>query len=129
MTLVVVLDSIFLSDLLQRKKPVEAVLARLESEGEPLRIPAAVWIETLHALAPRKRAEAARELERTVTFIDVTREIADHAARLQHELRREGSPLGWHDLQIATTALHLEEPLVSNDEAFDSVPGLVRLEH
>lgn len=124
-----VLDSTFLSDLIQRRKGAEAVLQRLEEEGAALRVPAAVWIEVLHTLAPRKRAEVTKELERSVRFVEMDRELADDAARLQYELRAEGAPLGWHDLQIAVTALRSHEPVVSNDNAFDGVPGLVRIAH
>lgn len=125
----VVLDSTFLSDFLKRRKAALSAYDRLDESGDTVRIPAAVWVEVLHAFAPAKRAAVARELEGGALFVDFTRELADEAARLQHELRREGAPLGWHDLQIATTALHFREPVLSNDESFDAVPGLLRIGH
>jgi predicted nucleic acid-binding protein len=125
----VVLDSTFVSDFVNRRRGALARYDQLDADGETIRVPAAVWVEVLHAFAPAKRAQVARLLEGRALFVDFTRELADEAARLQHELRREGTPLGWHDLQIATTALHFREALVSNDEAFDAVPGLARLDH
>lgn len=113
-----------------KEKP--SAIARADAlieEGAILRVPAASWVEVLHAYAPKARERVAAVMERSTIFAEFTRELADHAARLQHDLRREGAPLGWHDLQIATTALHYGEPLVSNDAAFDDVPGLVRLDH
>lgn len=124
-----VLDSTFLSDFLTGKKATERVLEALEADDEPLRVPAAVWVEVLHALPVARRAAAARVLERATVFEPFTRELADAAAALQHELRRTGSRLGWHDLQIATTALRYQEVLVSNDEGFDAVGGLERRSH
>lgn len=124
-----ILDSTFLMEYAKGKRGAVARAAALIDEGAPLRVPAAAWVEVLHAYAPAMREQVMTVLERSTMFVDFTRELADEAARLQHELRREGSPLGWHDLQIATTALHFREPLVSNDEAFDEVPGLVRLGH
>jgi predicted nucleic acid-binding protein len=59
----------------------------------------------------------------------LTREIADEAARLQADMKRSGTPLGWHDLQIAAAAMYLREPLVSNDKVFAKVPGLQLLDH
>lgn len=124
-----ILDSTFLTDYVKGRAGARSRGAALADAGEPLRVPAAAWVEVLHAYAPASRARVASALEQAVLFVDFTRELADEAARLQHELRREGTPLGWHDLQIATTALHFRETLVSNDQAFDAVPGLVRLDH
>lgn len=124
-----VLDSTFLSDLLTRRPAAVAVLASLEREGAPLRVPAAVWIEILHTFPARKRSGIAKSLERNVVFVDMDRELADDAVRLQHDLRAEGAPLGWHDLHVAVTALKFHEPVVSNDRSFDDVPGLVRMSH
>jgi predicted nucleic acid-binding protein len=39
-------------------------------------------------------------------------------------LRLAGRALAWHDAQMAATARVLRERLVSNDQAFQRVPGL-----
>lgn len=50
--------------------------------------------------------------------------MAVDVARLQFELRREGRHLGWHDLEMAATALAANEALVPSDAGFTSVQGL-----
>lgn len=68
-------------------------------------------------------------MEAGTRFEPFTRQLADEAARLQFELFRAGEPLGWHDLQVATTALHYGEPVVTSDRRFEAVPGLAVLGH
>lgn len=123
------LDTSFLVAIERRSPAALKVLREIEASAAPSRVPAAVWTEYLSGMTPAKRARAVRTLEGSVTFEPFDRTLADEAARLQHELRRAGATLGWHDLQIATTALHYGEPVVSNDEAFDGVPGLERVIH
>ncbi len=120
-----VLDATFLIDLDKEVPAAGAQLDRLEEDAEPLRVPAAVWVEYLHTFPPARRREARRLLEGLVLFEPFSRSLADAAARLRHELRNAGARLGWHDLQVATTALHHDEPVVSRDRGLEAVPGLV----
>lgn len=104
---------------------VEA-LQRNEEKGVPLRVPAAAWVEFLSVYDPAPRNAAVGALESMIRFEAFDRVLADEAIRLQHELLRSGRRLAWNDLQIAATALHYNEPLVSNDRGYDRVPGLHR---
>lgn len=122
-----VLDSSFLIDLAKGVPGATERLTELEDGAEPLRVPAAVWVEYLHTFPPATRREERQLLEAYVLFEPFSRSIADEAARLQHELQKDGARLGWHDLQVATTALHHDEPVVSRDEAFGRVPGITVL--
>lgn len=119
-----VLDTSFLIHLERGDEKAEAVLEELEGQSGPLRVPAAAWVKFLSTFPPRQRGEAVRRLEASVSFEPFSREAADEAARLQHDLLREGRGLGWHDLQVAAAALYLRETLVSSDRAFRNVPGL-----
>lgn len=103
-----------------------AALQRNEEKGVPMRVPAAVWVEFLSVYGPAPRSAAVGALESMVRFEAFDRVLADEAIRLQHELLRSGRRLAWHDLQVAATALHYNEPLVSNDRGYDVVPGLHR---
>lgn len=109
----------------ERAEPGALGLAqRLAAERTSLHVPAAAWIEFLAGFAPPRRPAAVRRLEGACSFIPLDREIADEAARLQHELAREGRTLAWHDLQVAATAARLQDPLVTRDERLRAVPGL-----
>lgn len=96
----------------------------LTAEAAPLRVPAAVWIEYLAAMSPAERTDASRALESLVTFVPLDRAVADRAATLQSELLERGRPLAWHDLQVAATALELQEDVVTKDARYRDVPGL-----
>ena len=54
-------------------------------------------------------------------------EIALRAAELDRHLQDAGARLGENDNWLAGTALYYAAPIVSNDEDFDRVPGLRRL--
>ena len=124
-----VADSTFLIDLEEERPKALATLERLTEEAQAMRIPAAVWVEYLSTMPPAERAAAARTLERSASFVPFDRDLADVAARLQHDMAARGRELSWHDLHVAATALHLGEPVVSNDRAFRRVPGLDVITH
>lgn len=124
-----VLDTTVLVALEKGSTEASDTYLRLSEEGEPVRLPSAAWTEYLSGFDPVDRDEARETLEASVTFEPFTRRLADEAARLQFELMRAGDPLGWHDIQVATTALHYDEPLVSSDERFQAVPGLGLVDH
>lgn len=119
-----VLDTSFLIEVERGASAATRLLAQVESQSDALRIPAAVWVEYLSTFEPTRRGDAVKRLDGASTFEPFTREAADEAARLQHELMREGRGLGWHDLQIAATALYLRETLITTDAAFRGLPGL-----
>ncbi len=120
----VVLDTTFLIDLEKGSKPAHETYQNLIERRKPVRLPAAAWTEYLSGFPPLDRDTARERLEGGIQFEPFTRHLADAASRLQFELMRAGEPLGWHDLQIAVTALHYEEVLFSSDPHFEKVPGL-----
>lgn len=119
-----VLDTTFLVAVEKGQSDAEERYRELADRREALRVPGAVWTEYLSGFSPTERDRARDLLEATLAFEPFTRRMADEAARVQHELMRSGDPLGWHDLQVATTALHYDEMLVSSDKRFAAVPGL-----
>lgn len=125
----VVLDSTFLIDLQRGRRGAAETLEDLLRAGHALRVPAAAWVEYLSAFPEPGLGPAMRALEARATFVAFDRGVAEAAAALQHDLSARGRPLAPHDLQVAATALRLDEPLVSNDRAFRRVRGLVVLGH
>ncbi|MGH2670784.1 MAG: PIN domain-containing protein [bacterium] len=119
-----VLDATFLIDVRDGDADSLRLLEVLRTEHAPLRVPAAAWLEFLAGFPPAGRARAVAILEADVQFEPFTRELADEAARLQFELVSAGRGLAWHDLQIAATALHYNEPLITCDRSFATVPGV-----
>lgn len=124
-----VLDTSYLIALERDDLGAWLVMEKLQESGRVLRVPAAVWVEYLFAMSAEKRARAIEELDAALVFEPFTRELADAASRLQHALRARGAALGWHDLQIAVTALHHNDSLVTTDKAFEAVPDLHVVRH
>lgn len=120
----VVLDTTFLIDLERGSEGAHEAYKGLIERRKPVRLPAAAWTEYLSGFPPLDRDAARDRLEGGVRFEPFSRRLADAASRLQFELMRAGEPLGWHDLQIAVTALEYEEVLLSSDPQFSKVPGL-----
>jgi predicted nucleic acid-binding protein len=124
---VVVLDA---NLLIAIEKGNSQALQRIEGllkEGLPLRVAAVAWVEYLAGVPLGRRHAAQADLDQTTSFEPFTRECAAVAVQLQSELLKRGARLAHNDLQIAATALHYDEPVVSNDKGFDAVPGLARL--
>ncbi|HVT60207.1 MAG TPA: type II toxin-antitoxin system VapC family toxin [Thermoanaerobaculia bacterium] len=63
--------------------------------------------------------------ESIVLVVDET--TAEVYSRVREELRAKGRPIPENDVWIAALALQHEQPVVSRDDHFDPVRGLVRL--
>ncbi len=122
-----VIDANLLIALEGRNVNAAARLSELLRVRQSLRLPAAAWIEYLAGVPHRVQPMVEADLDATTRFEPFDRPIAAVALRLQSDLLTKGKRLPWHDLQIAATAIHHGEPLVSNDTAFDRVPGLTRI--
>jgi len=73
------------------------------------------------------RNQTARDFLARFRIVPLKPEIALEAASIDRELMRIGQRLGENDNWIAGFARYYGEPLVSNDLAFDCVPGLRRI--
>ena len=60
-----------------------------------------------------------------VTAIDATLTTADRFARIAAELRRKGSPIPTNDIWIAAHAMESGAELISFDQHFAQIDGLV----
>ncbi len=123
-----VLDTSFLIALDRREPGAQALMTQMQQEGAAVTVPAAVWLEYLVGVAPRVRELAANILSRAAEIVPFDQDLADRAVLLQDELLRSGRRLGWHDLQVAATALHRHDALVTLDQGFDEVAGLASID-
>lgn len=125
----VVLDTTFLIALERGEKAAQRVYDDLTASGQAIRVPAAVWVEYLAPMDASVRRKARAMLDGAVIFEPFDREAADEAVDLQHELLAAGRRLGWHDVQVASTARLKREPIVSNDAGMSDLPGVRTLSH
>jgi tRNA(fMet)-specific endonuclease VapC len=115
-------------------KADERFMRHLEQVAQAGRIMTSVVVEgevtygILGLPAGRRRAALQSALTEIMGDLDailpITRRIDTRYARLKCAMRARGTPMGENDLWIAATAVAHRLILVSNDEAFRSVPGL-----
>lgn len=120
-----VLDTTALIDAERGLPAALQAIRKAQAAGEAVRIAAASWIEYLSPLSEGRRLDAIGRLLASASFEPMTRELSEAAAALQHTLLQRGEGLAWHDLQVAATALHYREPLLTRGRDFARVEGLL----
>ena len=121
-----ILDTNAVSALLAGDKELAVVLA----SGERHHLPVIVIGEYRYGLLRSKHRQRLGPLldilirESIPLAVDV--ETTDHYAQVRDELRRGGTPIPENDVWIAALARQHAEPVVSRDEHFDAVKGIVR---
>ncbi len=121
------LDSTFLIDLLKGEAASAAKLKALEASGEGLSIAAPALTEILIG-AYFKGGAALKETLELVSRVEVLVEdeqVAAEAGRMGAELLHRGLALPTVDLLIAAAAKLHQHILITRDEDFSRIPGLV----
>ena len=110
---------------------VEAAFAVRDRRDEPVAIAAITASELLHGvhhLTGVRRVRAQGWVDRwldALPAIPFDLEVAQIHAAIGAELRRNGTPIGAHDLMIAATAVHLGYRVATCDRrSFSHVEGL-----
>jgi len=130
MPLTHLLDTSVLSQPL-KDKPVESVLSRWESIGDPAICTSAICLaELLHGLETRQSEKYWRRfkhlLENRYPALPFDQATASAYARMAAELRRAGNTKPTVDLFIAATASQNGLILVTlNEKDFAGIPGLI----
>ncbi len=112
-----------------KARPAE-VLARFKRlQPGDVAISVITYGELSHgACKSRSRADAERvlhELTELIPVVDIGADVGDCYGRIRTALEKEGRIIGNSDLWIASHAVALGVPLVTNNEKeFDRVPGL-----
>ena len=109
----------------------QADLQRTLEEAESVHVPTVVLGELFTGFCLGKRfTENCRDLD---AFLDlpgvevtlVTKDMAERYGYLVRDLRQQGTPIPTNDLWIAATALETGARLISYDDHFNNVPGLI----
>lgn len=121
-----ILDTNAVSALFAGDPALSSVLA-----GEPrLHLPVVVIGEYRYGLArSNQRRSLARLLETLIAesrVLEIDLGTTERYAEARNELRRAGTPIPENDVWIAALARQHELPVVSRDEHFDQVSGVVR---
>lgn len=124
------LDSNVCIDYMRKGKRAEKIDAKIFEVGpRNIKIPAIVMAELMHGAYKSKRS--AETLKDTTNFLanfeiipfDFLEAIA--YGKIRADLERRGKIIGYHDMQIAATALVYNATLVTNNtEEFSRIEGL-----
>jgi predicted nucleic acid-binding protein len=121
------LDTTFLIDL-ERELETDRVGRARRFLGERRNQPVAVSVISLGELAASMPDnETAREFVSIFHLLHMKPEIGLAGADVDRFLIRAGGRLGENDTWLAGTARYYGIPIISNDRAFDRVPGLRRI--
>ena len=121
------LDTTFLIDL-ERELETDRVGRARRFLGERRNQPVAVSVISLGEFAASMPDnETAREFVSIFHVLHMKPEIGLAGAEVDRFLIRAGGRLGENDTWLAGTARYYGIPIISNDRAFDRVPGLRRI--
>ena len=121
------LDTTFFIDL-ERELETDRVGRARRFLGERRNQPVAVSVISLGELAASMPDnETAREFVSIFHLLHMKPEIGLAGADVDRFLIRAGGRLGENDTWLAGTARYYGIPIISNDRAFDRVPGLRRI--
>ena len=121
------LDTTFLIDL-ERELETDRVGRARRFLGERRNQPVAVSVISLGELAASMPDnETAREFVSIFHVLHMKPEVGLAGAEVDRFLIRAGGRLGGNDTWLAGTARYYGIPIISNDRAFDRVPGLRRI--
>ena len=108
----------------------DADLARLLETSERHHLPVVVIGEYRYGLICSRHRQTLtaflNTLIRESLVLRIDEATTAQYAAVRHELREPGRPIPENDVWIAALALQHQQPVVSRDEHFDGVAGLVR---
>jgi len=125
-----ILDTNFLGALDSDDPAAVELGQQLESNNLRLRVPTPVVFEIFYAIEgsddPTELQTRYEALFANLPRTDLPERVAKRAGRLyrRHEDSNQKKNLDLVDAMIAATALDLNEPVVTNDQAFQDVAGL-----
>ncbi len=119
-----VLDAAFLIAVERRHRAATALADRLAGAPRPIWIPAVAWMEYLSGFRTDEQASAVAILESIGTLAPFDQPVAQLAGVLQSGFLRSGRRMQWNDVQVAATALHLRDAVVTLDGDFSGIAGL-----
>ena len=124
----VALDTNRLTDLLQGDAALAERLGICDEVWIPLVVLAEIKAGFYGGAQPHRNETLLQRLlaKTTVEVLLLSRETAEHYARLFVQLKRAGTPVPDNDLCIAALALEHDLLLITRDQHFERIPQLLR---
>src|ERR1700674_4646911 len=98
------LDTNIIVDVLRRRKDVRLELENLLSHGRPLASCPITITEVYAGMRPHEE-KPTRAFMKSLAFLPVTEEIAEHAGHLKAQYAKRGKILSLQDVTIAAVAI------------------------
>ena len=117
------LDTNIIVDLLRRRPDARLLIENLLNLGQPLAACPITITEVYAGMRPHEE-KTTREFMRSLVFLPVTSEIAEHAGRLKARYARRGKALSVQDATIAAVAITYGCTLVTENVKDFPMPEL-----
>ncbi|MBI2137057.1 PIN domain-containing protein [Candidatus Woesearchaeota archaeon] len=128
-----VLDSTFLIDVFRNEHSAIELLRELErKEGNILVASPTVmelWFGAVKSRLPAKGMLQVEELIASANVLVLDAKAAKHAAEIQFELEKKGSPIQLEDVMIAGIAISNGEAVITRDAGYAQISGLKVLKY
>jgi predicted nucleic acid-binding protein len=108
------LDTNIIVDVLRRRPDTRLLIENLLNQGQPLAA-CPITITEVYAGMRAHEEKATRELMRSLVFLPVTSEIAEHAGHLKARYARRGKALSVQDATIAAVSIAYSCALVTRN--------------
>jgi predicted nucleic acid-binding protein len=126
-----IVDTSFVLDVVDDVEPAVAKERELEAESVPLVIPSMTVLELYIGVGKVANTRQERQTVKAVLdsypLVDTTPSISRRAGRLLGERMADaddGPGIGKGDAVIAATALERDEPVLTGDSHFGTIPGV-----
>jgi tRNA(fMet)-specific endonuclease VapC len=127
------LDTSLLVDILRKKPEAASIMDELDKGIEALSIAApsvmALWAGALRATDSEKEKGKVSELIKSLDVLPFDENSAKEAAEIEFALSANGISIDAEDLLIAAIARVNSEKIVTRDEHFTRIPGLIVLKY
>ena len=117
------LDTNIIVDLLRRRSDTRVLIENLLNQGQPLAA-CPITITEVYAGMRTHEEKATREFMRSLIFLPVTSEIAEHAGHLKARYARKGKALSVQDATIAAVCIAYGGTLVTENVKDFPMPEL-----
>lgn len=123
------LDTSFIIDLLKGKKEGRALLDELEQNEKRITVSAPsvmeLWIGAMLCANTEREKSKINEFLSSIEILPFDERGAKQAAEIEYTLLKKGAAIETEDVMTAAIAMTQGEKVVTRDEHFAKIPGLM----
>ena len=119
-----ILDTTFVIDFFKNSRPAVLKLKNLDEKGETILITSITIFEIWQGIGPEKEGSISSFAE-SIEILDFDSKSAKRAGEIHSGLKSKGALINVGDSMIAGIAMHNGQTLLTRDEHFARVKGLM----